>query len=439
MLGACGHAPSPRLERQRQLEADSKDQPARASAPLEARTGSTPRRGGSAPSEKLAELAKELRASAVRIENPCIDDSCPRLALDRVFHRFAELDQSKSGVIRILHLGDSHVAADYITGTIRRILQRRFGDAGRGFVAVDQRAEYGGRRLSRTGWKRSRIVDQGHTQTAFGFSGMSDESRQAGAKLEFRLDPEDTAVTIFYHTQKNGARLRVIADDTVIGELDSRQKEEHSLTKTFQLPPLSAQRRARLLALVASDAGVKVFGLSFETKKSGAFYDAVGPVGADARVYLSLNRKSLKEHLAALRPDLIVLMVGGNDALLMRKGQRTLEDVRTDHEKIVEALRAAVPEADCMMWSPMDAGEMENGRVVSKRFISEVRNMQRAAATKHGCAFWDMFDAMGGAGAFARWHKAGIMNDDLVHPRAMAGELLGTLFATSLMEAYLAE
>jgi lysophospholipase L1-like esterase len=438
---AISHTPIQRRDRQRKFEAEDRDRELRKPGVIE-HLHTRHRVPLLEANEKLNSLAKQLHASVVPIENPCISDSCPRMALDRLFERFDKLDETKTEVIRVLHLGDSHVAADYITGTIRKILQHRFGDAGRGFVAVDQRAEYGGRRLSRTGWKRARIVDPGRSQNAFGFSGMSDESRQPGARLEFKLEPQDAAVTLFYHAQRNGARLRVMVDDTVIGELDTRARDEQSLTRTFQIPAQLTQgnrNRPHQLALVASDAGVKVFGLSFETRQPGAFYDTVGPVGADARVYLSLDRRSFQAQLAALKPDLVVLMVGGNDALMMRKGQRTLEDVRTDHERIIEVLHAAVPEADCMIWSPMDAGEMVDGHIASKRFISEVRNMQRAAATKHGCAFWDMFDAMGGNGAFARWHRAGIMNDDLVHPQATAGELLGNLFATALMEAYLAD
>src|SRR5207253_10574104 len=96
--------------------------------------------------------------------------------LDRFFAKVSALDKTQEGTVRILHLGDSHVAADYITGTTRRWLQHRFGQAGRGFVAVDQRAEYSGRRLHRKGWKRTRIVDKGRAGQTFGFSGMARES-----------------------------------------------------------------------------------------------------------------------------------------------------------------------------------------------------------------------------------------------------------------------
>ena len=40
--------------------------------------------------------------------------------------------------VTILHFGDSHTAADYETGPLRRALQARFGDGGRGFVAIGE-------------------------------------------------------------------------------------------------------------------------------------------------------------------------------------------------------------------------------------------------------------------------------------------------------------
>jgi GDSL-like lipase/acylhydrolase family protein len=386
---------------------------------------------------ELNTLARQLHAEPFPLENPCVSDSCPRNALDRFFARLRELEKTQEGTVRILHLGDSHVAADYITGTARRWLQHRFGEAGRGFVAVDQRAEYSGRRLHRKGWKRTRIVDKGRAGGIFGFSGMALESNRPSAKVDFVVEPEDAEVVVYYHAQRTGSRLRLQLNGTVIGEVDTRARDEESRAKTFKIPAaLTKGADKSTLSLIADDAGVRVMGLSFESGKSGMFYDAIGPVGADARVYMTLNQKSFRDHLRVLNPALIVMMVGGNDALAMREGKRTLADVRTDHERVIEFLRDALPEADCMLWSPMDAGERVNGEIQSKKFISEVRNMQKAAATKMGCAFWDMFESMGREGAFKRWHDAGIMNDDLVHPRAKAGELLGHLFATSLLEAY---
>jgi len=50
---------------------------------------------------------------------------------------YSKLDQLKSGTnnqVRIIHVGDSHIQADFWSGKLRRLFQQNFGSAGRGFV-----------------------------------------------------------------------------------------------------------------------------------------------------------------------------------------------------------------------------------------------------------------------------------------------------------------
>lgn len=391
------------------------------------------REGGG--STKLDALAAELGAKPSRIEQPCLDETCSHHALDRFIARMSQDGDRASSNIRILHLGDSHVAADYITGTIRTELQSRLGDAGRGFMAIDQRLEFGGRRIKRAGWRRSRIVDPDGEGEPFGFSGMAIESTRRGARAQFALEPKDHEVTVFFHAHPDGPRLKLFVGKKRIGEINTRAIDEASRTRTFKLPRREREGRSAALVLEATGEGALLFGLSFATGSGGILYDAVGPVGADARVYLSLDPDSFAAHLRALAPDLVVIMVGGNDALALRRSTRTPAEIRSDHEQLISRIREALPNTDCMLWSPMDAGEREGQRIKSKTGITEVRRIQKDVATKKGCAFWDMFQAMGGEGSFGRWHAEGIMNDDLVHPRRVAGELLGHLFAKALMNA----
>ena len=84
----------------------------------------------------------------------------------------------------------------------------------------------------------------------------------------------------------------------------------------------------------------------------------------------------------------------------------------------------------------MDAGKTSGGGIVSKSHINEVRYIQQKIALRKGCAFWDMYEAMGENGAVKRWARQRIMNKDLVHPRRKAGELLGYLFSEALLNAY---
>lgn len=55
-------------------------------------------------------------------------------ALHPFFERLRRLEGREIGKITVLHLGDSHIQADFFTGRVRTLMQQRFGAAGRGFI-----------------------------------------------------------------------------------------------------------------------------------------------------------------------------------------------------------------------------------------------------------------------------------------------------------------
>lgn len=376
---------------------------------------------------KNATLRKRLGAEKVPIEGA--------ESLAKVTARLKEL-RGGTGVLRVLHLGDSHVASDYITGTIRERLQAVLGDAGRGFVAPDQQEGYGGRRLERsqTAWEADRIVDTGREGLPFGFSGASLESRSGKARVSYLLLGGETKLGIYYQAQPEGGQLDVLVDGAKVGQVDTKAAERASLVHQLELEKPKKSQPKRKLELVAKGPKVRLYGVSFERPATGVLYDTIGPVGADAKVYLDLDRKSFTEHLTAHAPDLVVLMVGGNDAMKIRKGWTDLAKVRRDHEQLLDVVKTALPRAECLVWSPMDAGDRQGKKIVSKGFLKEVRDMQREVARAKGCAFWDLYTSMGGEGSISKWVAARVINEDLVHPREKAAEVLGELFAEPFLD-----
>src|SRR5262245_14980939 len=94
----------------------------------EAVTGQVP---GPATAANAAQGAGQITSMPGEIEDPSGH------ALD---HFFDALGKAESGqaVARVSHYGDSPITNDGITSTIRRQLQRRFGDAGHGFILIDK-------------------------------------------------------------------------------------------------------------------------------------------------------------------------------------------------------------------------------------------------------------------------------------------------------------
>ena len=54
--------------------------------------------------------------------------------LEPFYTRLNELREGAHGVVSILHIGDSHIQADYLTGMTRALLQKAFGNAGLGLI-----------------------------------------------------------------------------------------------------------------------------------------------------------------------------------------------------------------------------------------------------------------------------------------------------------------
>ena len=67
-----------------------------------------------------------------------IDGDEDHEALGYFFAALADLDAGAAdSIVRVMHWGDSTIAADGITGQVRRRLQERFGDGGPGFLAIE--------------------------------------------------------------------------------------------------------------------------------------------------------------------------------------------------------------------------------------------------------------------------------------------------------------
>src|SRR5262249_47721717 len=71
------------------------------------------------------------------LDPPVVDIDDPHDALARFYARTAALVRGRSSQpVRIAVYGDSNGTMDYMTGEMRRVLQRAYGDAGHGFVAL---------------------------------------------------------------------------------------------------------------------------------------------------------------------------------------------------------------------------------------------------------------------------------------------------------------
>lgn len=137
-------------------------------------------------------LAKVVNYEANVITTPA--------ALAGFMTKLRELEAGQRSQVRILHIGDSHIQADILTGEMRRLMQERFGNAGRGLVFPYRQADTHGPRDLRTSsnvnWTgRIRTFQQGSPPV--GITGMGIRTGVPGAALTFSLIGPDAAANAF--------------------------------------------------------------------------------------------------------------------------------------------------------------------------------------------------------------------------------------------------
>ena len=88
--------------------------------------------------KELAPGLASIRTDALPLPSALLEDS--NHGLDAFYQALWRTESREHGAVtRIVHYGDSPTTADLITGDVRAILQKRFGDAGHGFIRPDDR------------------------------------------------------------------------------------------------------------------------------------------------------------------------------------------------------------------------------------------------------------------------------------------------------------
>ncbi|MGQ0504348.1 MAG: GDSL-type esterase/lipase family protein, partial [Myxococcaceae bacterium] len=349
------------------------------------------------------------------------------------------LSEQRTEPIRVVHLGDSLSAADHISDMVRARLQRRYGSGGKGFLFVDRPTRFSGRKVrtgeASGGWKVAKLTDTKPPRD-IGFSGVSfNAGNNSQEKTEFEVDPASRKAEVFYVSQPNGGSVEVRSDGKTVANIATVKSQSELGFMQVPLP-----QGAKKVQLLTRGGPVQIHGLSLESESAGMVYDSIGLPGATAAVFLRADEKVFAQELARRNPSLVLVMLGGNEAYRFDKGWAQLPEVKDSSNRLLARIRKAVPNSACLVTSPMDAGFKTVGSDIRlRKGTLEVANILREVAFKNGCAFWNMYAAMGGEGAVRRWLAAGLMNEDLVHPRAKGADLMGHLIDFAIERAFNAQ
>jgi lysophospholipase L1-like esterase len=370
--------------------------------------------------------------------------------------------------VTILHLGDSHIAADNFSGDLRALFQARFGDAGRGMMMPGFPFPYyraRGVSFERKGaWKAANSFN--NDPGSYGLSGVRLSAREKGARLT--LTSKEGAfewAEVAFLTQPNGGEV-----DVSFG--GARRTVTTSATNK-NIKRVRIDRKGRTLEVVTKDKGVvSILSWAVGQNRPGLRYVNFGIPGATADTPRRWDKSFVQDGLAHLKPSLVVLGYGTNEGFNDDLDSSAYELRIT---ALVARLKKHAPQASILILGPPDSARfprfaraqdkdaassapcraLSGDEVQSYTQLKKARSKQlarwhappklkivraslRSVADIHGAYFWDWSSVMNGPCGIHAWTQAEppLAARDHVHMRSAGAKRSASALFNEVMAGY---
>lgn len=387
------------------------------------------------PFQKAPAPVAELKGGGRSIEDPS------GKALDTFYRSLARTEARQPGAItRITYYGDSVIASDWITATLRRKLQTRFGDAGHGLLLIaDPWPGYHHDNVARfasKGWKVSRVVGPYAPDGVYGLGGVSFLAEgpgmfaTVGTATSGEIGRAVSRFRVTYAEAPGGGKLSLKLDGTEARVLNTASDKLTVKTEEISAPDGPHKLEVRSLG----GGPVRVFHTILERDVPGVVVDAIGIIGCRLRFLDKIDDAHWAEELQRRGPDLIAFTYGANES--SDSFAYPMDQYEATARAVLKQARDALPRSSCLLIGPMDAADKKGETFTSRPVIPVINGIQKKLAAELGCGFFDTWQAMGGHGSMGVWIQRGLGGADLVHPTGDGAELIGGWVHDALLEGF---
>ncbi len=348
------------------------------------------------------------------------------------YNKLEKLINTGEGKINVVQIGGSHIQAGTFSGQIRSRLQQMNGEmnAGWGFMFPYRIARTNspfGYYIRYSGnWQTCRNVETRKSCT-LGVGGISATTNSQKAELTILLEKENeldysfNKVRVFCESENSNYSVSV--DSSIL----------KNVVRTDEYFDFELNTHVDSLNLIIQKAentegSFALFGITTESAPNGFVYHSIGINGAQVP---SFNRcYLLEEQLALLKPDLVILGLGINDAYGKRFSQSVYE---ANYRELILSIRKAAPETAIIFTT-------NNDSYLYRRYVNKngekVEQSMLKMARAYNAGVWDMYEVMGGLNSVVLWEKNGLAQRDKIHFTREGYLILGDLFFNALMKNF---
>lgn len=372
-----------------------------------------------------------------------------KTAMNNFFYALTNVfNEPKS--VRILHYGDSQIEGDRISDYLRLKLQSQFGGEGPGLITFVPIAQSVINRISTSGgsWDRYGVFsfkDKRVPHNNFGVmaqicrysnynSGIDTTSPNKTATAKIITTKNGGATAAAYNKVKlfyGGAKSKVLCefyDSGIFKESDSLQQGGNFHVKEY--PVASLNHEFKFSGFDSPD----FYAVSLEGGK-GVMVDNMGLRGSSGTFFNQINYGQLKQFYDYLNVKLIILQFGGN-TLPYLKDKEMADKFGGYLKSQIYTLKKVAPQASILLIGPADMSIKEGTEYITHPLLEDLRNAIKQAAFDTDCAFFDMYDCMGGKNSMVTWVEKGIAAKDYIHFSPAGARKIATLLYSSLISDY---
>jgi lysophospholipase L1-like esterase len=341
-----------------------------------------------------------------------------------------KLQAGNSEKIRIVHIGDSHLQAGFLTEKIKQILFQHFSPidnfASPGFLfpyTIAQTNNPFFYKVKSTGdWEWCKNVDKDKT-CKLGLSGITIRTNSSRSTISIKMQNQKYAYPVKYFFDK--VKLLYNTDSSIQITINGKESISEDGYSFVQLDNLTD---SVLIQIANNDTRkyVELYGIILDNDLSKINYHTIGVNGATAQSYLKCD--FLSDHLRIINPDLVILSLGTNEAY-----DKDFSNLKHEFElkDLIYQIRDISPKAAIILTTPND--HLKDGNNNNDN-IQLVRDNIFKISNEFQLSIWDFYSIMGGENSIHDWYKKGLTGQDKLHFKRIGYEIQGELFAKALID-----
>lgn len=350
-------------------------------------------------------------------------------SIDLLIQKFQDLKTKKNNAVNIVHIGDSHLQAGFVTEKIKQNLFQYYSAindyTAPGFIfpyTIAQTNNPFFYKVNYTGnWEWCKNVDSEKT-CKLGLSGITVRTKDSITSFSIKMQNEKYTyphkyffnnIKIF-HNNESSINIKVNNKKVI-------SKGEFSL---IQLDNLT-DSVSFTININDTSKFFELYGIILENDKSKINYHTIGVNGSTAQSYLKCDYFS--NQLEIINPDLIIVSLGTNEAYDENFSSLEHKYILRD---LVLQIKSAVPNTSILLTTPND--HLKNKELNDN--ILSVRNNILDICDEFELCSWNFHSIMGGEHSIKQWYSKGLVGKDRLHFKRIGYEIQGELFTKALLD-----